>query len=203
MRDFDLTSILLALETDGHVVVEQFLADDMIDGLREFVVNAYEQQLTRKALTGLTKSGVNNIRGDHIIWLDDTAENTHIQQYLKQMNVLKNALNQAFYLNLHLLESHFAIYPIGSGYAKHLDQFHAQKTRKISSVLYLNKNWQAVEGGCLRLYLSELENSDIKYRDIQPLGGSLVLFESERFFHEVLVATRERVSIAGWFKTRE
>ena len=35
-----------------------------------------------------------------------------------------------------------------------------------------------------------------------PRGGTLVLFMSEDTPHEARIATRERWSIAGWFRTR-
>jgi len=35
--------------------------------------------------------------------------------------------------------------------------------------------------------------------DLLPEGGSLVVFLSAGFEHEVLPATRERMSITGWF----
>jgi len=37
---------------------------------------------------------------------------------------------------------------------------------------------------------------------VHPTGGTLVLFLSERFAHEVLPAKRERLSLTGWFKSR-
>ena len=197
MNDFNFSELISGLETNGYVVIQQFLAEEIIANLRELALSAYHRQLTHKAQTGLSQSDTENLRGDHIIWLDDASGNANIQHYLSQMITLKIILNKAFYLSLESLESHFSVYPIGTSYAKHLDQFHAQKTRKISSILYLNDHWQADDGGCLRLYLSPLG-----HLDIQPIGGQLVLFDSARFFHEVLPAKRERVSIAGWFKTR-
>ncbi|HEY8085443.1 MAG TPA: 2OG-Fe(II) oxygenase [Methylophilaceae bacterium] len=38
--------------------------------------------------------------------------------------------------------------------------------------------------------------------DISPQGGTLVVFFSDQFWHEVLPAKRDRFSIAGWFKNR-
>jgi SM-20-related protein len=38
--------------------------------------------------------------------------------------------------------------------------------------------------------------------DVLPVGGTLVLFLSQRIAHEVLPGNRVRLSIAGWFKTR-
>ena len=38
--------------------------------------------------------------------------------------------------------------------------------------------------------------------DVLPRGGTLVVFLSDRFPHEVLPARRERLSLAGWFRRR-
>ena len=69
-----------------------------------------------------------------------------------------------------------------------------------SSVLYLNEDWDETAGGALRLY--DGMNPIAPYRDIAPIAGLLVLFLSADFDHEVLPATRERLSIAGWFRRR-
>jgi SM-20-related protein len=38
-------------------------------------------------------------------------------------------------------------------------------------------------------------------RDVLPAGGTAVAFLSEAVHHEVLPATRERLGVAGWFRT--
>jgi SM-20-related protein len=38
--------------------------------------------------------------------------------------------------------------------------------------------------------------------DVQPTGGCLVVFLSGEVPHEVLPATRERLSLTGWFRRR-
>jgi SM-20-related protein len=69
--------------------------------------------------------------------------------------------------------------------------------RVLSCVLYLNETWTAEDGGALRLHLPGAETCDVL-----PVGGTLACFLSERFEHEVMPATRKRLSIAGWFKRR-
>jgi Rps23 Pro-64 3,4-dihydroxylase Tpa1-like proline 4-hydroxylase len=39
--------------------------------------------------------------------------------------------------------------------------------------------------------------------DILPMAGRLVLFLSGEFWHEVRPAKRPRMSLTGWFRTRE
>ena len=40
-------------------------------------------------------------------------------------------------------------------------------------------------------------------RDVLPVAGTLVCFLSDRFDHEVLPATRERLALTGWFRRRD
>ena len=57
--------------------------------------------------------------------------------------------------------------------------------------------WQAEHGGALRLYLA-----DGREDDVLPQAGTLALFLSSEMPHEVLPATRERLSLTGWFRRR-
>ncbi|WP_408434238.1 2OG-Fe(II) oxygenase [Paraburkholderia fungorum] len=49
----------------------------------------------------------------------------------------------------------------------------------------------------MRLYLA-----DQTYHDVFPRAGTLLLFLSAQFEHEVLPATRDRMSIACWMRQR-
>ncbi len=140
------------------------------------------------------------IRSDRIHWLDETAQTTAQAPYFAALEALRLAINRELFLGLFDFEGHMAIYPPGSFYRKHLDQFQDVAQRKVSAILYLNDGWQAEDGGQLRIYLEESADSDSI--DVLPRGGTLVCFLSERFYHEVLPATRERLSVTGWFRVR-
>jgi SM-20-related protein len=92
------------------------------------------------------------------------------------------------------MECHYAYYDTGSFYKKHIDQFRSDSGRKYSMVLYLNENWQPHMGGQLVLYADQ----DVQ---IDPLGGRMVFFKSDKIAHEVLLSNAPRLSIAGWLKT--
>jgi SM-20-related protein len=139
------------------------------------------------------------IRGDEIRWMQQPASGESQQACLDRFERLRLALNRTLQLGLFEFESHFARYPAGAFYARHIDQFRHDSHRKLSCVLYLNENWKPEEGGELRLYL---DGGGAQFEDVLPQGGRLVVFLSGRFAHEVLPAKRERISIAGWFKTR-
>jgi len=137
------------------------------------------------------------IRGDHIQWLEP-GEVVACDTYLELMDSLRVAMNRGLFLGLEDFESHFAMYPPGAFYLKHVDRFRDDDRRMVSAVIYLNNAWLPEHGGQLRMYLK----GDVEY-DVVPIGGCLVVFLSGEIPHEVLPATRERLSLPGWFRRRE
>ncbi|MGV3583402.1 MAG: 2OG-Fe(II) oxygenase [Methylophilus sp.] len=197
---FDSTIDALAL--NGYAIFESFLSTKHVEDLAEIAKSNWISGNMTSAKTG--KSGLKDqaIRGDYITWLDEHSEQPAIKAYFEHMHALQRVLNQQLFMNLQELETHLALYPAGSVYQKHLDQFShgdisKNQHRQLSAVLYLNKQWTDQNGGELRLYLNENE-----HLDFLPIEGRLVLFLSAKFWHEVLPANRERVSLTGWFRTR-
>ncbi|AEK61479.1 hypothetical protein CFU_1647 [Collimonas fungivorans Ter331] len=137
-----------------------------------------------------------DIRGDRILWLQ-AGQSLACDRYLQIMESLRVALNRELYLGLDEYESHFAFYAPGAGYQAHLDRFRDDDCRTVSVVIYLNQDWLPEQGGALRLH--PLGKST---EDIAPVGSRLVLFLSADMVHEVLPATRDRLSLAGWFRRR-
>ncbi|MFJ4545996.1 2OG-Fe(II) oxygenase [Pseudomonas sp. NPDC088885] len=136
------------------------------------------------------------IRGDHIQWIDPgQAESS--DRYLNLMESLREALNRGLFLGLEDFECHFALYPPGAFYRRHVDRFRDDDKRMVSVVVYLNDAWLPEDGGQLRMYLN-----DERVHDVQPTGGCLVVFLSDEVPHEVLPANRERLSLTGWFRRR-
>jgi SM-20-related protein len=198
-----LEKIIHHLSEHGYAICEDFLPENLILALASEAQKRCLNNELSAAKTGKTANTHNAaIRGDSIVWLDENDLDASIQAYFSHMHTLKAALNEHLFMNVQELETHFAHYPIGAAYAKHLDQFQhgvqgATQARQLSSVLYLNRAWQASDGGELRLYLNEQEHIEIA-----PTAGKLVLFLSAKFWHEVLPATRERISLTGWFRAR-
>ncbi|MFC5694957.1 2OG-Fe(II) oxygenase [Pseudomonas sp. GCM10022186] len=135
------------------------------------------------------------VRGDSIHWLE-RGQSATSDAYLDLMDELRQRLNRELFLGLEDFECHFALYPPGAFYQKHLDRFRDDDRRAVSVVAYLNADWQPEQGGALRLYPEQGE------RDVLPEGGSLVVFLSAELPHEVLPASRERLSLTGWFRRR-
>ncbi|KIU47077.1 MULTISPECIES: 2OG-Fe(II) oxygenase [Pseudomonas] len=136
------------------------------------------------------------IRNDHIQWLEP-GDSDACDQYLGLMDGLREAMNRGLFLGLEDFECHFALYPPGGFYRKHLDRFRDDDRRMVSAVIYLNEDWLPEHGGQLRMTLK-----DNVEHDVQPTGGCLVVFLSGEIPHEVLPANRERLSLTGWFRRR-
>ena len=192
------TTLIDDLCNKGYAICENFLPAETIFALASETKQRQANGELVAAKTGKTNVIANReIRGDVTLWLEENDSNASIQAYFSQMHALRKAINEALFMSLHELETHFAIYPIGGAYQKHLDRFaNSENTRQISSILYLNENWQVDDGGELRLYLDE------NHIDILPTGGKLVLFLSTKFWHEVRTAKQDRISLTGWFRTR-
>jgi SM-20-related protein len=135
------------------------------------------------------------IRGDDTGWIDNDSA-TSALDYLACLKRLRHELNQRLYLGLAEEEAHFACYPPGAAYQRHRDQFRGTDTRVLSIVSYLNSDWSAEDGGALRLYLPAGSV------DVLPHAGTSIVFRSH-LEHEVLPATRERLSIAAWLRKSE
>ncbi|RDX35934.1 2OG-Fe(II) oxygenase [Kangiella sp. HD9-110m-PIT-SAG07] len=137
----------------------------------------------------------NSVRTDEICWIDGNSEAG--AQWLAWSSELREYLNSQLFLGLFSFESHFAHYGPGDFYKRHLDAFKGESNRVLSVVVYLNPDWQPEDNGELVLYRDE---TDIKGVKVTPSFGTVVTFLSEQFPHEVLPATRDRYSIAGWFR---
>jgi SM-20-related protein len=193
-------SIADEVAAQGYAVTPDFLSITEVAELASDLRTLQQSGEMRGAGVGKDAEVTNNVRGDFIHWLEESSASPAQQVYLQRLEELRLALNQTLYLGLFEFEGHFASYPPGAFYRKHLDQFQHDSQRALSCILYLNDSWLEEDGGQLRMYLDE--NDDTVYRDIQPRGGTLVTFLSARYWHEVLPARRERLSITGWFRTR-
>jgi len=199
----NISKFMDAIRLNGYAIIDDFLPVKLIASLLLEANNLQHNSEMQSAQTGsidAKKSAISmSARGDQTYWLDENKNRSASQlAYLSAMDTLQQQLNRQLYLGLFELETHFAIYPIGAVYEKHIDQLHHNKHRILSSVLYLNENWQAEDGGALRLYLDDTLLSEFK--DISPIGGRLVVFLSDQFWHEVLIAKRQRTSLTGWFR---
>jgi SM-20-related protein len=180
---------------NGFGILDNFILEEEIKLLNDSFSEHYNKNKFKEA--GISKDGsiIKNIRGDKILWLEKETANAVEWAFLEKLESFIQYLNRTCFLGLKNYEIHYASYPIGTFYKRHLDKFRSDSGRKLSFICYINPNWQADNGGELVLFLKEGE------KKVLPLGGRLVCFESDKIEHEVLPANQERRSITGWLKT--
>lgn len=193
-----LSAIVDDLASQGWSQQADFLPAELVSALAaECRRRAGDGQLNP---AGVGRSGTlevrEAIRGDHIRWLEP-GESSACDRYLDTMDALRQAINQGLFIGLEDYECHFALYPPGAFYRRHLDRFRDDDRRAVSAVIYLNQDWQPGDGGELRMFLD-----DQRVHDVAPTAGTLVVFLSGDVPHEVLAAGRERLSLTGWFRRR-
>lgn len=194
-----LDSIADALVSRGYCIIDDALPANLVDTLLQHFDGL--QDLSFKA-AGVGRQQdfqlAEAIRSDQIHWLSADAVATG--EFLKWMDSLRVGMNRRLFMGLFDYESHFAYYPVGGFYKKHLDAFKGKSNRVLSTVFYLNPAWQSQYGGELMIYA---EDGEQVLERVVPSLGRLVIFLSEKFPHEVLPASCERKSIAGWFRINE
>lgn len=192
----NIAEIAEQLEHTGYIVLDKPLPDKL---LTQLVVRGQDDGSARFHAAhvgrGADKQQSNLIRGDVINWLDETDSTD--QAYLAWMEKLRIGLNAALYLGLFDYECHYAIYRAGAGYAKHLDVLHGKKNRILSTVLYLNEDWQVSDGG--ELILFDATGLTV-IATVTPRLGKMIIFLSDAFPHQVLSTHSTRRSLAGWFR---
>ena len=187
-------SIADDLAEHGYAVADQFLSQHevnnilLLDNFRSGVESFKKAGIGKDQSLQINES----VRGDYIQWLDRNFASQPARIYLDRLSDLILFLNRSLFLSLKDYEVHMTIYPPGSYYKRHLDQFKKDDHRKLSVICYLNENWEESHGGQLRMHLPSGE------LDVFPTAGRMVCFRSDQIEHEVLAATRERLSITGW-----
>ncbi|WP_301029389.1 2OG-Fe(II) oxygenase [Zhongshania sp.] len=188
-----------ALVETGYVVLPLALPPSIAEAL--FLrIASFEDEVFQAAGVGRADEFQLNpfVRKDEIRWLSqqDPVE----ASYLAWMEQLRRGLNRRLFMGLFDYEAHFSRYTEGAFYKKHVDAFKGRTNRVLSTVFYLNPGWALADGGQLLMYSDTLQPSVEPISKIAPLMGSLVVFLSDRFPHEVTAASRLRYSIAGWFR---
>ena len=132
-----------------------------------------------------------SVRSDSILWIEPGSDLVFSVWNQRIENLTQN-LKEELFLPLKNSEFHFARYPEGSFYAKHIDQPKSTHNRLISIVHYLNPEWSPDWGGQIVLHTEEGEVR------IQPQSPTTLIFQSHKVEHEVLPTRKDRFSLTGW-----
>jgi SM-20-related protein len=192
--------IITDLLKQQYSVVDGFFSNEQVENLRSSLLQKQKVEEFKKAAIGNQFNAliVKTTRGDFISWIDEGKANREESSFFTSIENFTNYLNRTCFLGICEREFHYALYPEGTYYKRHLDTFQNDDSRKLSIVCYLNEeDWLPEFGGELVIYKEDREIS------IYPLKGRMVIFESQMLEHEVKPVKRERLSITGWLKTRK
>jgi SM-20-related protein len=204
MSDFNLNpkyeKIIDDLLNQQFSIVDDFFSETETTSLRDSLLSKHQEDEFKKAAIGnqFNEQIVKSIRGDFISWIDENNANEAERLFFRKVDDFIQYMNCTCFLGIQDKEFHYALYPEGTFYKKHLDTFQNDSRRKLSIVCYLNQeDWKEEFGGELVIYK---ENREIP---ILPMKGRVVIFESQVLEHEVKPVKKVRLSITGWLKTRK
>ena len=186
-----------------YSIIEDFFSLVEVEELRNSLLHKYEEDNFKKAAIGNRTNEIfaKSIRGDFILWLNEAEAAEAERAFFRKINDFVQYLNRTCFMGILHKEFHYALYPKGTFYKRHLDTFQNDDRRKLSMVSYLNEqDWQPEYGGELVIYTNE-KGIEVPM-SINPFPGRMVIFESQILEHEVKPVKTERLSITGWLKTR-
>lgn len=182
---------------NNHIgIAPTFLTQKLSAGLQQNILQLQTDDLMTAAGIGndAVKDTSQQMRTDQIYWLDKKHGNQFENDFLQHAEDFISYLNETCYAGINDYEFHYAVYPEGSFYKRHKDQFKNNDQRKFSLITYLNEDWQSADGGQLQVY----QNNSTQ--QVQPHSQTAVFFKSDETEHEVIKANRSRMSISGWLK---
>ncbi|MEG0187756.1 2OG-Fe(II) oxygenase [Algoriella sp.] len=190
------------LSNQKYSISDFFFSPEETKQLRESIIQ--QDKDFHQAAIGNSQNEqiVKSVRGDKIRWIDESQKSKTEEIFFEKINDFILYLNMTCYMGIEESEFHYAIYPEGTFYQRHVDAFKNDDRRTLSIVLYLNdEEWKDEYGGQLTLYLPD-ENNTEKELNVLPLAGRIAIFDSKTIPHEVKKVNRPRYSITGWLKTR-
>ena len=196
INDFLYARIADDIERQGCSICPAVLPTHISDALRSHQLNLNAANYSAAGI-GRGQGYITNesIRTDDICWIDEAS--IAGSAWLDWTAGLQRFLNRRLFLGLFSFESHFAHYSPGDYYKRHYDAFRGDANRILSIITYLNPVWDQADRGELVIYRDDADQEGIK---VLPNYGTIVVFLSGEFPHEVLPAEKDRYSVAGWFR---
>lgn len=212
-------SDLETLQDQGYVIIDDFLpAESWMEALRGDVLNLRKENKFKIAKIG--QDSTNTLNEEIRV-----AETCFIGREKPELKDVRNPTREKLYdilealrvdlqeagqnsLDPNLSEFLYAYYPKGGFYRRHRDAVKGSASwlREYSLLLYLNEEEYDpdVDGGRLRMHFDSggdfLPAGEAPlFQDVDAYGGTLVIFESNRFPHEVLDTVAERFAVVGWY----
>ncbi|XP_065299933.1 egl nine homolog 1-like isoform X1 [Dermacentor albipictus] len=200
-------NVIHDLNAFGICVIDNFLGNERGSMIFDEVASLYGRgEFQDGQLVKQRGDTVRVIRGDQIIWLEGTEAGFPAVGFLVRTldaiisrcnNSKKGGLLRQYRINQRT-KAMIACYPShGTHYVKHVDNPN-QDGRCITSIYYLNKNWDVqTQGGLLRMFPV---GQSTQVANIEPLFDRMLFFWSDRRNpHEVLPAYSIRFAITVWY----
>ncbi|MEC4003362.1 2OG-Fe(II) oxygenase [Flavobacterium sp. SUN052] len=194
--DASFETLITSFIENNVGIADDFLSDDLCQHLKQNMLTLNESHQMKAAGVGNDSKMIydNTIRNDKIYWLDRKHNNEFENAFFDKMDAFVAHLNQSCFTNIKSYEFHYSLYEVGSFYKPHFDQFEDDAKRQFSMISYLNPNWKPTDGGELKIYQTNNNQT------IAPTQGKTVFFKSQDLEHEVLVTNERRFSVTGWLK---
>jgi len=221
-------SAIQDLAKNGYAIIPNFLPPDLVSALNEDVSSLRSNQQFNIAKIGQDSTNKLNtdIRVAETCFigrqklqdspdaardrlydaLDSVRADLSANPVLDEKSASGELTKAAAALDSNLSELLYAFYPQGGFYRRHRDAIpgSASVLRCYSLLLYLNENWKEEDAGQLRMHFDNggdfcPDGQDPNYVDVEPRGGTLVLFKSDQIPHEVLDTASERSAVVGWY----
>jgi len=139
-----------------------------------------------------------DLRGDRTGWLAELDDPGPLEALGPAFEALRVELDARAWLGLRRFEIQVASYPgDGARYARHLDAFAGDPSRRVTAIVYLNPAWTKAHGGHLVAHLPQGP------RRIEPRLDRLVVFLSDRVPHEVEPTHAPRFAATAWYRGAE
>ena len=124
--------IIVALRERGYVILHDAFS---LNELNRLFIDIKETDNHEFRLAGIGREQAHQlnqfVRRDRIRWLD--TDHIPAQPYLAWMEQLRLRLNRELFLGLFDYECHYAHYPKGAFYKKHVDAFKGESNRRLST----------------------------------------------------------------------
>jgi len=212
-------SDLATLRDQGYVIIDDFLTSEpWMEALRDDVMNLRQKNKFKIAKIGQDSTNTLNeeIRVAETCFLGrDKPELKDVHNQARErlyevLETLRMDLQEGGgnKLDPNLSEFLYAYYPTGGFYRRHRDAVKGSASflREYSLLLYLNEESYDpdTDGGRLRVHFDSggdfLPDGEAPlFQDVDAFGGTLVIFESNKFPHEVLDTVAERFAVVGWY----
>lgn len=217
-------NVLLSKESknsNSFVVVKDDMMEDIRDRIYDDVKLLKNRLRPAKMNRGDDAFEDEIIRGDSLCWvtpqLTEELKLFGLEEYVRRLQAEFSRdplLSQLGINNEYNLQ--FAVFPgRGQGYNRHRDAFpiddvaDMKPARKLTCLLYLNKDWEPEDGGQLRVFTAPGVKIDgmgepfsfwgVNSYDIDPVFGRMIIFRSEIVEHAVLPCfNTERLALTFW-----